>query len=255
MVQSFKAIISTSPSLQQQVKEVRVEDAQNLTFADNSFDASITNFGIFFLPDPVAGARHIYRTLKSGGTAAVSVWKTFGFKPILWEIQSQLKIANPLTELPLMEPWCDGALLERTLKEGGFEQVESSVVKEGLWGKNKEDFKLVLLENLGALTARNWTEERAKLPDLISWVVDEQQDNLCITDGDRVGCMMEAWVGFSGYEVDSCRGEMVAAPSFTNCLLGIWSHGTLRINDGKDTLMILVPITIFSNCGKLFREV
>lgn len=195
MVQSFKSIVAAKPELQKQVKEVRLEDAQSLTFADNSFDASITNFGIFFFPDPVAGAKQIYRTLKPGGTAVVTLWKTFGFKPILWEIQDQLKPANPLTELPLMEPWCDSALLEKTLKEGGFKHVDFTVVKEGLWGKDKEDFKLVLLENLGAMTARNWTEEeRAKLPAKISQVIDEQQDRFCVTDGAKLGCMMEAWV-------------------------------------------------------------
>lgn len=198
MVQSFKAIITTKPELEKQVKEVRVEDAQSLTYADNTFDASITNFGIFFLPNPVAGATQIYRTLKPGGTAVVSLWKTFGFKPILWEIQDQLKPANPLTELPLMEPWCDPALLEKTLKDGGFQNVDFTVVKEGLWGKDKEDFKLVLLENMGALTARNWTEEeRGHLPAYISKVVDEQQDKFCVTDGEKVGCMMEAWVALA----------------------------------------------------------
>jgi ubiquinone/menaquinone biosynthesis C-methylase UbiE len=195
MVHSFKAIIATKPELQKQVKEVRVEDAQSLTFADDTFDASITNFGIFFLPDPVAGAKQIYRTLKPGGTAVITLWKTFGFRPILWEVQDQLKPANPLMELPLMEPWCDSALLEKTLKQGGFKHVDFTVVKEGLWGKDKEDFKLVLLENFGAMTARNWTEEeRAKLPVMISQVIDEQQDNFCVTDGARVGCTMEAWV-------------------------------------------------------------
>ncbi|KAF1949134.1 S-adenosyl-L-methionine-dependent methyltransferase [Byssothecium circinans] len=195
MVQSFQAIIATKPELQMQVKEVRVEDAQTLTFADDTFDASITNFGIFFLPDPVAGAKQIYRTLKPGGTAVVTVWKTFGFKPILWEIQGRVKPANPLPELPLMEPWCDPALLEKTLKDGGFGHVECSMVREGLWGKDREDFKVVLLENLGVLTARNWTdEERGKLPGLISEVVDVQGDKFCITDGAKVGCVMEAWV-------------------------------------------------------------
>ncbi|KAH7138072.1 S-adenosyl-L-methionine-dependent methyltransferase [Dendryphion nanum] len=198
MVQSFKALIATKRELQNQVKEVRLEDAQSLTFPDDTFDASITNFGIFFLPDPVAGARQIYRTLKPGGTAAVTAWKTFGFKPILWEIQKQLQPANPLTELPLMEPWCDSALLERTLKDGGFKNVSFTVVKEGLWGKSKDDFKLVLHENLGALTARNWTEEeRAQLPSLISKIVDEEQDKFCVTDGPKVGCMMEAWVAIA----------------------------------------------------------
>lgn len=195
MVQGFKAALSANPTLQEQVKEVKVEDAQALTFADNTFDASITNFGIFFLPDPVAGAKQIYRTLKPGGTAVATLWKTFGFKPILWEIQDQLKPANPLTELPLMEPWCNSAFSEKILKEGGFSHVEYSVVEEGLWGKDKEDFKLVLLENLGTLTSRNWTEEeRAQLPAYISKIIDEQQDKFCITDGAKVGVKMEAWV-------------------------------------------------------------
>jgi ubiquinone/menaquinone biosynthesis C-methylase UbiE len=195
MVQAFKAVIASKTELQKQVKEVRVEDAQALTFADDTFDASITNFGIFFLPDPVAGTKQIYRTLKLGGTAVVTLWKTFGFKPLLWEIQDQVKPVDPLTELPLMEPWCDSALAEKTLKDGGFSKVDFTVVKEGLWGKDKEDFKKVLLENFATMTMRNWTEqERAKLPEYISKVVDEQQDKFCITDGAKVGVLMEAWV-------------------------------------------------------------
>jgi SAM-dependent methyltransferase len=198
MVEAFKAVMATKPELQKQVKEVRVEDAQALTFADDTFDASITNFGLFFLPDPVAGAKQIYRTLKPGGTAVVTLWKVFGFKPILWDIQDQLKPANPLTELPLMEPWCDPALTEKTLKEGGFGQVEFTVVKEGLWGKEKEHFKTVLLENLGTMAMHNWTEEeRAQLPAYISKVVDEQQGKFCITDGAKVGVQMEAWVAIA----------------------------------------------------------
>ncbi|KAH8704395.1 S-adenosyl-L-methionine-dependent methyltransferase [Phaeosphaeriaceae sp. PMI808] len=194
MVQSFKAIVAEKQGLQKQVKEVRLEDGQSLTYQDDTFDASITNFGIFFFPNPVAGAKQIFRTLKPGGTAVVTVWKTFGFKSILWEIQSRLNPANPLTELPLMEPWCDSALLENTLKEGGFKHINFAVVKAGLWGKDNEDFKTVLLENLGALTARNWTEdERAKLPALISEVIDEQQNKFCVTEGTKVGCVMEAW--------------------------------------------------------------
>jgi len=194
MVHAFKAIMGTKKELQKQVKEVRLEDAQSLTFTDDMFDASITNFGIVNIPDPIAGAKQIYRTLKPGGTVIVTAWKTFGFKPILWEIQEQVKPADPLTELHI-EPWCDSALLEKILKAGGFSQVNFTVVKDGLWGENKEDFKRVLLENLVTLTARNWTEEeQCKLPAMISQVVDEQQDKFSVTDGGKVGCMMEAWV-------------------------------------------------------------
>jgi ubiquinone/menaquinone biosynthesis C-methylase UbiE len=195
MIASFKAIIAQNADLQKQIKEVRLEDAQNLTFADDFFDASLTNFGIFFFPNPDLGAKQIYRTLKPGGIAIVTAWKTFGFKPILWEVQNQIKPQNPLTQLPLMEPWCDSSLLEGTLKAGGFKDVEFTVVKEGLWGSDKDDFKHVLLENFGAFTSQSWTdEERARLPATISKVIDEQQDKFCITDGAKVGCAMEAWV-------------------------------------------------------------
>lgn len=70
-----------------------------------------------------------------------------------------MKPAKPLTELPLMELWCDPKKLEKVLTDGGFGSVQFNVVKEGLWGKDKADFVTVLLENFGALVARDWTDE------------------------------------------------------------------------------------------------
>ena len=63
-----------------------------------------------------------------------------------------------------------------------------------MWGKDKADFVAVLLGNFGAMVARNWTDkEKAKLAHVTSQVVNEMQDIFCITDGEKVGCMMEAW--------------------------------------------------------------
>jgi ubiquinone/menaquinone biosynthesis C-methylase UbiE len=49
---------------------------QDLTFPDEMFTHSFTNFAIFSLPDNEAAraASHIYRTLKPGGTAAITTW-------------------------------------------------------------------------------------------------------------------------------------------------------------------------------------
>jgi ubiquinone/menaquinone biosynthesis C-methylase UbiE len=52
-----------------------VMSGQDLKFGDSTFDASVTNFGIFFFPDPVAGASEIRRTLKEGGMAVVTCWR------------------------------------------------------------------------------------------------------------------------------------------------------------------------------------
>lgn len=44
--------------------ETGVMDGQKLTFGEEMFDISVTNFGIFFFPDPESGAREVRRTLK-----------------------------------------------------------------------------------------------------------------------------------------------------------------------------------------------
>lgn len=52
----------------------QVEDAQNLSFPDNSFDLVICQFGIMFLPDKKKGFDEIYRVLKPGGKFMFFTW-------------------------------------------------------------------------------------------------------------------------------------------------------------------------------------
>lgn len=52
--------------------------AQELSFPDNFFDFSFTNFVVADLDDPDIVAQHLYRTLKPGGKAIVC---TFAFRP------------------------------------------------------------------------------------------------------------------------------------------------------------------------------
>ena len=196
MVQAMKAIVAQKPELQESIVEVEIMDGQALRYAGHFFDAIITNFGIFFFPDPVVGVREVYRTLKSGGSAVFTLWREFGFKPVLWEAQRRIKPANPLTELPLMEPWCDGQLLKQTLQEGGFTSIEMTSVTEGMWGSGRKDLESVLLENCQAMVARNWTdEEKLKLPAVTTQVLDDHEAEFCIKSGDRkIGVPMTAWI-------------------------------------------------------------
>ncbi|CAJ2504436.1 Uu.00g118300.m01.CDS01 [Anthostomella pinea] len=55
--------------------EVQTMDANKLTFPDDIFDLSITDFVLLGLDDEVGAAGHILRTVKHGGTAAVAIWK------------------------------------------------------------------------------------------------------------------------------------------------------------------------------------
>ena len=52
----------------------QAEDAQNLSFADNSFDLVICQFGMMFLPDKKKGFQEIYRVLKPGGKFMFFTW-------------------------------------------------------------------------------------------------------------------------------------------------------------------------------------
>lgn len=49
-------------------------DAEELPFADGSFDAAICGLGLMYVPDPIRALREMGRTLRRGGRAAAAVW-------------------------------------------------------------------------------------------------------------------------------------------------------------------------------------
>jgi len=55
-----------------------VMDGQALDFADASFDAAFSMFGVFMFPDPIAGFAEVARVLRPGGLAAIAVWENAG---------------------------------------------------------------------------------------------------------------------------------------------------------------------------------
>jgi ubiquinone/menaquinone biosynthesis C-methylase UbiE len=109
--------------------DISVMDSQELGFPDNSFDLSIMNFGLFFLPDPQKGAGQIYRTLKPGGVAVVTTWKK---RHMMDTIAAAQKIIRPDLE-SLHAPWADLWSKEETLRDvlvnAGFEAENVKIVE------------------------------------------------------------------------------------------------------------------------------
>ncbi len=76
------AAIDPSPSFVRACRErnpgvdVRQGVAEELPFADGSFDAALASLVVGFMTDPVAGCREMARVSKAGGTVASAFWDT-----------------------------------------------------------------------------------------------------------------------------------------------------------------------------------
>ena len=64
--------------------ELRVEDAQALTFGDSAFDTVVTTLFLSSVPDPVLAAKEIYRVLRSGGALLALDHVRSNVAPISW---------------------------------------------------------------------------------------------------------------------------------------------------------------------------
>lgn len=54
-------------------------DAENLPFADSTFDAALSNVGVMFTPDQPRAASELSRVVKRGGKIGLTCWTPAGF--------------------------------------------------------------------------------------------------------------------------------------------------------------------------------
>jgi ubiquinone/menaquinone biosynthesis C-methylase UbiE len=55
----------------------RQGDASKLPFADESYDAVISQFSLMYFPDRIAALKEMWRVLRTGGQLAIAVWGPF----------------------------------------------------------------------------------------------------------------------------------------------------------------------------------
>ncbi|MBI3975878.1 MAG: methyltransferase domain-containing protein [Armatimonadetes bacterium] len=125
--------IDISPGMlaqaRRKAKELPVEffemDAETLRFSDESFDAVLCGFGVFFLPDMLRGMREMWRVLRPGGRVALTTWRPGAFEPMgEWTLAwlERHGIARP--PVP-SEPWMlleQPEHLELLLERAGFQE-------------------------------------------------------------------------------------------------------------------------------------
>ena len=181
-----------------------VMDGQSLDFPDNNFDISITNFGIFFFPDPSKGARETHRTLKIGGVAAVTCWKHIGFQTIFYEVQKSIQPISPVSGSPL-EEWQPREKLEMTMIQAGFANVKMENREVVYWAEGLADLVGRLVENFKSIIGPKWTEgEKSKLEKATENIIKENRETHCVegegNDAGKVGVKMDAWIAIGRKE-------------------------------------------------------
>ncbi|KAM5342915.1 hypothetical protein ACJ41O_013881 [Fusarium nematophilum] len=174
-----------------------VMPGEKLEFPDGTFTHSITNLGILFFIDGVAGAKEIYRTLKPGSVAIVTSWSTLGYlENVIHPAQSATRPDDPPYKLPIPELWLGPSYVEQCLKEGGFEQISISTSNVH-YGAASADDLLNLLLNSFKMIWKDWPEEdQRKFRDAARERVNTVSQPYTMNDGGPgVGIPMTAIVG------------------------------------------------------------
>ena len=101
-------------------------DMTALRFDDNSFDAVVCVFGIFFVPEIEVALRELKRVLRPSGRMAITTWGPRLFEPVNTVFWNSVQELRP--ELYKgFNPWdriCNEDALRSLLAEGGLTRIE-----------------------------------------------------------------------------------------------------------------------------------
>lgn len=136
---------------------VREGDGQALPYADRTFDAAFSMFGLIFFPERARGFAELYRVLAPGGRAVVSSWQPMSKEPVLAELFGALAAELPHLQFGKDEgPLANPDDLRREMEAAGFrdvrveptEHVVESPDVDAFWADTRETTApLVLLEH------------------------------------------------------------------------------------------------------------
>jgi 2-polyprenyl-3-methyl-5-hydroxy-6-metoxy-1,4-benzoquinol methylase len=101
-------------------------DAEQLQFADNTFDAVITMFGAMFAPRPDVTARELVRVCRPGGLIAMANWTPEGFVGHMFRMNA--KFVPPPADVPPPSQWGVPNIVEERLKAAGATSVQTARV-------------------------------------------------------------------------------------------------------------------------------
>jgi ubiquinone/menaquinone biosynthesis C-methylase UbiE len=113
--------------------EFRLADMTALGFPDGRFDAVVSVFSIFFVPDMEGLVRELWRMVRPGGKLAVTTWGPRIFEPAYSRWLAAIKRERPDLH-SAFNPWdriTDVEAVRRLLRDGGVTEADI-IVEDGL---------------------------------------------------------------------------------------------------------------------------
>jgi len=124
--------------------EFQEGDAEHLNFAEMSFDVATCAFGIFFLPDMIAGPQAWKRVVREGGVVAISAFGETTFQPMSDLFEARIRTYGVTFQVPWRPfSWQRLKSLEQyrsLLMEAGLERIESRCEQLGYFLRNPQDW-------------------------------------------------------------------------------------------------------------------
>jgi ubiquinone/menaquinone biosynthesis C-methylase UbiE len=127
--------------------EFELGDMLALRFSNESFDAVVCVFGIFFVPDMHMAVRELWRCVRPGGQLAVTTWGPNFFEPANSAFWRSIKEVRPDLHKSF-NPWDrinNQASLKAILKEGGVESPKIIAENRSHPIHSAEDWWTILL--------------------------------------------------------------------------------------------------------------
>ena len=108
--------------------DVQRASAEHLPFADGTFDATLAQLVVHFMPDPVAGLSEMRRVTRPGGVMAACVWDHAGGKGPLGTFWQAARDLDPGVHDEGDLPGAREGHLAQLFTEAGLSEVQSSTV-------------------------------------------------------------------------------------------------------------------------------
>ena len=135
--------------------EFRLADMTALKYPDRSFDAVVSVFSIFFVPDMEGLVRELWRMVRPGGKLAVTTWgaRIFGPAYSRWLVAVGRERPDLATAFNPWDRITDVASVRKLLQDGGVEDPE--VIAEELFQplRSPDDWWTRTIDQMGPETA------------------------------------------------------------------------------------------------------